>query len=163
MTGAVELQKPPGHEHDQSHPTSVNVTGYIHNSCPFPIYLTTAYCCHDCFTPTLVLRPGTNTTHLNITRPVHPNCGQTIKLSPTPDFAGDIYQIEYCVEGGVVWYNLSAIDGDPFWRVARKLEVLGRGCESIVCPAGERESTCNWPTMGDCPARTGNDVRFFLC
>lgn len=76
-----------------------------------------------------------------------------------------MYQIEYAVDGKLVWYNLSAIDGDPFWEVKRRLKVKGMDekCETMECEAGEARGACNWPTLGDCAAKEGNDVSFELC
>ncbi|KAF2745969.1 hypothetical protein M011DRAFT_128583 [Sporormia fimetaria CBS 119925] len=145
-------------------PSARAISAVITNNCPFNIYLNTASCLTNYASPSSLLRPSTSTTGwTNMTYALNDNCGHTIKLSRTLDFEGEIYQIEYSVDKGIVWYNLSAIDGDPFWEVQRALEVQGSQCERLVCEAGENEVGCAWPLMADCRARMGNDVRFVLC
>ena len=55
-----------------------------------------------------------------------------------------VYQIEYSVTDGEVWYDLSAVDGTPFATNRRYLRVGSDGARPYLwCDASV--SSCEWP------------------
>jgi hypothetical protein len=72
--------------------------------------------------------------------------GVTIKLSTENNKyvpGTQIYQIEYSIKDGSLWYDRSHVDGSPFAGVPRYMSVGPDGaCESIFCPAGSED--CEW-------------------
>ncbi|KAK7977848.1 hypothetical protein PG996_003898 [Apiospora saccharicola] len=61
--------------------------------------------------------------------------------------------------GGTAWYDLSALDGDPFLNQRRVGYWPNTNCQ-IVCNPGET-SRCEWPVMPTCPNPT--DMVLALC
>jgi hypothetical protein len=72
------------------------------------------------------------------------------------------YQVEYNIDnGGLLWYNLSHEDGNPFGDVARYLEVDKSHCQYMYCAPNSDPRNCDWSDrLGSCvPCVLG----FYLC
>lgn len=80
------------------------------------------------------------------------NVGSVLKCT---DVSGSrkVFQVELAVQNGRSWFDLSAIDGDPFLSHHRHAELAGQ-CV-IDCPAGS--TSCYYPLQVDC-ASTENAV-----
>ncbi|KAK7980914.1 hypothetical protein PG989_013371 [Apiospora arundinis] len=68
------------------------------------------------------------------------------------------FQMEGAIRGGVAWYDLSAVDGDPFLAQRRVGYWPNTNCQ-IVCNPGDK--SCEWPYMPTCPNPT--DMALALC
>ncbi|KAK8094223.1 antigenic thaumatin domain-containing protein [Apiospora hydei] len=68
------------------------------------------------------------------------------------------FQLEGTIKGGVAWYDLSAVDGDPFLNQRRVGYWPNTNCQ-IVCNPGDKG--CEWPYQQTCPNPT--DMVLALC
>ncbi|KAF2745779.1 hypothetical protein M011DRAFT_478568 [Sporormia fimetaria CBS 119925] len=144
------------------------IKGYVQNNCDRSIFVQYAWCCTEerrrrgetCADGLLELKPGTGYWTSGGCRNDH--CSQTIRIYRDRS-ARDVYQVEYIMDpNGRVWYNLSAVDGNPFGDKKRYFEIRGRKtCEWMYCAPGQDSKHCDWPYKeGDCEA---GDVMFYLC
>jgi len=135
---------------------STNTT--IQNRCDFSVYVAAANCTYGSATNTSILLP--NHTFTYELPPDHSNCGQTIKLANNTNLQ-EPYQIEWSTDlNGIIWYDLSAVDGNPFLGYRRFMQVASgnESCHSLLCLPGE--TACEWPAMHDC---LDGDIAFTLC
>ncbi|KAI0886800.1 uncharacterized protein GGS22DRAFT_186873 [Annulohypoxylon maeteangense] len=84
------------------------------------------------------------------------NIGSVLKCSDNPDLSKP-FQMELALQNGHSWFDLSALDGDPFVDVARHAEIAGQ-CV-LDCPSGS--VGCEWPVQPDC--QTSEDAWLTLC
>jgi hypothetical protein len=92
------------------------------------------------------------------------NGGVTLKLAKTPAKNGNfpVFQAEWSISSstGTLWYDLSAVDGDPVSDVERHMQVGPDGtCEVLNSGPGNTEA--EWPYQPVCSS--GLDVYIWLC
>lgn len=84
------------------------------------------------------------------------NVGSVLKCSEDPGLSKP-FQMELAVQYGRSWFDLSAIDGDPFLDFTRHAEVAGQ-CV-LHCDPGS--TSCEYPVQVDC--ETQEDAWMTLC
>ncbi|KAI8964170.1 hypothetical protein F5Y11DRAFT_112223 [Daldinia sp. FL1419] len=73
------------------------------------------------------------------------NIGSVLKCTNTQG-SRKVLQAELAVQNGHSWFDISALDGDPFLSHHRHAELAGQ-CV-LDCPAGS--TSCYWPVQVDC-------------
>ncbi|KAK5626400.1 hypothetical protein RRF57_002115 [Xylaria bambusicola] len=68
------------------------------------------------------------------------------------------FQMEVNIQFGITWFDLSAVDGDPFLAYHRYAEVDSGLCP-LDCPPYTKN--CEWPVQLTC--LTMNDSTMYLC
>jgi hypothetical protein len=74
--------------------------------------------------------------------------GVTVKFSKAPNTkytTAKIYQAEYSVRNGRIWYNFSHVNGDPLRNVTREMWIGNHtpgSCDVIYCASGSEN--CDW-------------------
>ncbi|KAI4861205.1 hypothetical protein F4820DRAFT_452155 [Hypoxylon rubiginosum] len=82
--------------------------------------------------------------------------GSVVKCSMHADYSQP-FQMELAVQDGRSWFDLSAIDGDPFLPFTRHADVAGQCL--LHCDAGS--ISCEYPVQVDCA--TTEDAWLSLC
>ncbi|KAF2431446.1 hypothetical protein EJ08DRAFT_188151 [Tothia fuscella] len=142
-------------------PTGVRsgMTGRLVNNCPYDVYAWTdadpAACGGFCSSP-VVKVSANGGSYTAAYKPVMQQGGTTMKvqLVPGPKSLGalngqpPIYQVEYAVSNnqvhtGLLWYNLSPVDGSPFDGKHRSLQGPG-SCHKLECDDGQDYHDCDW-------------------
>lgn len=110
----------------------------------------------------------------NVSGQKSPGGGVTVKMyrddfphKYVPTNVAPIYQLEYSVLDGIIWYNLSPVDGSPFIDVARKVQVGGEGmCPVLQCGPGQT-TQCDWHKDGNLELNVKTcvamDINLWLC
>lgn len=102
----------------------------IQNKCNFPVYLWTV---SDFASPMTTIASGDSYSEGYQTNPN--GGGVSMKLSTTPDLAGEVTQFEYTLTD-TLWYDISNINGFPFMQWGISLVPSISSCRSVLCPAG---------------------------
>lgn len=99
-----------------------------------------------------------------------PNVGVSIKFSPA--LTGPVTQFEFTWANGRIFYDISHIDGNPFWAQGTRITPSTPGlagfpsCKVIDCPAGQSYCDAAYNLPDDvrtmvCPDTS--DITFTLC
>ncbi|KAF2202131.1 hypothetical protein GQ43DRAFT_471170 [Delitschia confertaspora ATCC 74209] len=140
---------------------------FFKNNCAFGVYVEAARCVDDPTKPAPVsgvkyIAPGGE--FENPFKHKDDACSHTIRSSTQQDQTANVYQVEYSVRDGNIWYDLSDIDGHPLLQYKRSLEVKQVGCERIFCDAKQGLAgsgpDCEWPYFQTCKS---GDIEFYLC
>ncbi|KAK7948542.1 uncharacterized protein PG986_009428 [Apiospora aurea] len=124
----------------------------VENHCGFTIWCASAK--NDgTASATRALSGGSSATFQNI---YNDNIGVSLKTT----FSGSKFPNKFArtVKGGIAWYDLSAIDGDPFLAQRRVGYWANTNCQ-IVCNPGDTTS-CEFPYMPTCPDPTDMVLTF---
>lgn len=139
----------------------------VRNYCDFDVYL---YVCGQdpaVCTPeyTLAAKTGTYSEEFST-----PNNGRSIKMGTTAgEVSKPILQFEYTNDGtGLVYYDLSEVNGNPFGAYGFYLTSSSDKCFSANCPPPATNAVCPWvfttTTNGEvknCPV--ANSIGVSLC
>ena len=90
------------------------------------------------------------------------NVGVSLKCDVNEDLLHP-YQLESTIKDGVAYYDLSAVDGDPFLAYKRTA-VFPNGDHTTNCPVlhcEPGETSCEWPFMETC--NTTGDILLVTC
>ncbi|KAI0506088.1 hypothetical protein F5B22DRAFT_651137 [Xylaria bambusicola] len=124
------------------------------NLCPFEIYCGGAK--NDgTFSPTVQVRSGQ--LYQSPLPANNDNIGAVLKCALNEQIQGP-FQMELNLELGKAWFDLSAVDGDPFLAYHRYAEIDGGLCP-LDCPPYTKD--CEWPAFQTC--MTTNDATMYLC
>ncbi|KAI1770210.1 hypothetical protein F4818DRAFT_446506 [Hypoxylon cercidicola] len=124
------------------------------NNCPFEVW---CYAAKNDGTSAPSVQVGGNGGMYQSPLPaLDDNVGSVLKCSMNPDL-GQPFQMELAVQDGRSWFDLSAIDGDPFLQYQRHADVAGQ-CV-LHCDPGS--SSCEYPVQVDCA--TTEDAWMSLC
>ncbi|KAK8134243.1 antigenic thaumatin domain-containing protein [Apiospora sp. TS-2023a] len=126
----------------------------VENHCGFTIWCASAKT-DGTASATRALGGGASATFQDI---YDDNVGVSLKCADNAGFSHP-FQMEGGINGGTAWYDLSALDGDPFLAQRRVGYWPNTNCQ-IVCNPGET-SSCEWPVMPTCPNPT--DMVLALC
>ncbi|KAI1452166.1 hypothetical protein F4805DRAFT_463051 [Annulohypoxylon moriforme] len=126
----------------------------VHNNCGFEIYCGAAK--NDGTSSPAVKVGGGGGTWQSPLPANDDNIGSVLKCANNPGLTQP-FQMELALQNGHSWFDLSALDGDPFINVARHAEIAGQ-CV-LDCPAGS--VACEWPVQPDC--QTSEDAWLTLC
>jgi hypothetical protein len=143
-------------------PSALAIDGYVENHCSFPIYIwTDGNGCGQgsCSSPIWRI-DGLGGAYKVPFQPVPDSSGGiSVKFGLDPsdkNQAGRVYQAEYSVAAGEIWYNWSHVDGAPLQNVRRSMTVGGGGeCPQSICEAGS--DSCDWY------AANGLEYNVFKC
>ncbi|OTA55064.1 hypothetical protein K449DRAFT_400250 [Hypoxylon sp. EC38] len=135
-------------------PVVLGSTLHAHNNCAFTIYCGAAK--NDgSFSPTVAVasRGGIYDSPLLAN---NDNVGSVLKCATNAGLSQP-FQMELAVQNGRSWFDLSALDGDPFVGYSRHAELAGQ-CV-LDCPASAK--TCEWPIQVDCESQA--DAWLTIC
>jgi hypothetical protein len=120
--------------------------GWVHNRSGVDRYIFSAADPASCVgipceTKQIKVPPGA--TYAVQFRPVDGAAGSvTVKFQTSPTLQ-HVYQAEYALKAGKIWYNWSAVDGSPLIGLKRVLQIGdGLFCANSICEAGS--SSCDW-------------------
>ncbi|KAI1476068.1 hypothetical protein F4774DRAFT_394555 [Daldinia eschscholtzii] len=125
----------------------------VQNNCKFDVWCDAAK--NDgSSSPSVQVRAGR---HYTSPLPAHnDNVGSVLKCSNAAK-SRKVFQAELAVQNGRSWFDLSAIDGDPFLSHHRHAELAG---ECVLdCPP--KSTACYYPVQVDC--HTTRDAVMTLC
>lgn len=135
----------------------------VRNQCAFPIH------CRGAKGPVagaavgttgevVVLAPGAEAGSFETVN--NDNVGVSVKCAIVPaDLDNMPYQLEVAEAAGILYYDLSSIDGDPFLPYPRTASLPGTDCPGLACAPGD--GSCEWPFLETCT--TEADVLMTLC
>ncbi|KAI1399180.1 hypothetical protein F4819DRAFT_488850 [Hypoxylon fuscum] len=135
-------------------PTALGSNLFVHNNCPFDVWCGSAK--NDGASRPSVLVNGGGGTYQSPLPAEDDNVGSVLKCSRNPGL-GQPFQMELAVQDGRSWFDLSAIDGDPFLDFPRHADIAGQ-C-TLDCPPGS--TACEYPVQVDCA--TMEDAWLHLC
>lgn len=160
---------------------NTGILGHIHNGCSSTVYVQTAIGanCNNCggysdpaYTDTYAIAPGT--THTTTIRAnINGGGGISVKLGKNAVIDPDnVYEIEYSEAANgngnmAINYDLSSIKGNPFWDVARFMQIgNGNGCATIYNAPGS--NAVDWTKLDGAASNQHEcenvgDVYFYLC
>ncbi|KAK8122629.1 hypothetical protein PG984_011299 [Apiospora sp. TS-2023a] len=134
------------------------------NNCPFDIYCASAKgpeggSAIGTFTPTRLVASGDEANFMSTD---NNNVGVSLKCDVNEDLLHP-YQMESTISNGVAYYDLSAVDADPFIDYQRTAVFPGPNhhtdCPVLHCEPGQ--TSCEWPFMETCV--TTGDLLLVLC
>ncbi|KAK8104841.1 antigenic thaumatin domain-containing protein [Apiospora kogelbergensis] len=136
----------------------------IFNNCQFDIYCASAKgpengAAIGTFTPTRLVAAGDEASFMSTD---NNNVGVSLKCDVNEDLLHP-YQLESTIKDGVAYYDLSAVDGDPFLAYKRTA-VFPNGDHTTNCPVlhcEPGETSCEWPFMETC--NTTGDILLVTC
>ncbi len=158
--------------------SSSMATLHINNWCGAPVYWWANNGCGDGNMHTIQANKGNND-HIGH-HDFIPACnggGVSIKMATVPNlgaaYSGQVTQFEYTLTGGNLWYDLSDINGNPFFNDNVKVTPTGRvsnhdRCIKLRCPAGHvcqdayNAPKDDWATHV-CPTNGLADIWIDLC
>lgn len=138
-------------------------TARVVNNCNMPVYFASV---SQSGADRRVLLPPSGYTEVYS----KPNVGVSIKFSEA--LTGPVTQFEFTWAGSNVFYDISHIDGNPFWaqgsRITPSTPDLSAfpSCKVVDCPAGQQHCDAAYNLPDDvrtmvCPDTT--DITFTLC
>ncbi|KAK8074582.1 hypothetical protein PG997_009245 [Apiospora hydei] len=134
------------------------------NNCPFDIFCASAKgpvggATIGTFTPTRRVASGAEANFMSTN---NDNVGVSLKCDVNEDLLHP-YQLESTISNGIAYYDLSAINGDPFLAYQRTAVFPGPGhhtaCPVLHCEPGQTD--CEWPRLETCNS-TG-EILLVLC
>ncbi|KAK7984735.1 hypothetical protein PG996_006027 [Apiospora saccharicola] len=134
------------------------------NNCPFDIYCASAKgpeggSAIGTFTSTRLVASGDEANFMSTD---NNNVGVSLKCDVNEDLLHP-YQLESTISNGVAYYDLSAVDADPFIDYKRTAVFPGPNhqtdCPVLHCEPGQ--TSCEWPFMETCV--TTGDLLLVLC
>lgn len=135
-------------------PSALGSTLNVQNNCPFQIFCGAAK--NDgTFSPSVPV-PGGGHRWTSPLPANDDNIGSVLKCANNAGLAKP-FQMELALQNGHSWFDLSALDGDPFIGVSRHAEIAGQ-CV-LDCPPGS--VACEWPIQPDC--QTSENAWLTLC
>ncbi|KAI1097978.1 hypothetical protein F4804DRAFT_142396 [Jackrogersella minutella] len=124
------------------------------NHCSFNIFCGGAK--NDGSSSPVVIVKGNGGTYQSPLPANNDNVGSVLKCAKNPDLSQP-FQMELALQYGRSWFDLSALNGDPFIEFHRHAEIAGQ-CV-LDCPAGS--TMCEWPVQPDCASE--EDAWLTLC
>ena len=113
-------------------PTEVG-SAIVKNNCGFDIHLVSV---SSTTGPEQIIRPGNS--YSERFRPSSSGAGTSLKIGRSNPLAGgSIIQFEYAISNTLVYYDLSAVNGDPFSGYYRSIDPAISTCARITCPANQ--------------------------
>lgn len=135
----------------------------VRNQCAFPIY------CRAAKGPVAGAAVGTTGEMVTVApggeagsfvEVNNDNVGVSVKCAIVPaDLDNMPYQLEVAEAAGILYYDLSNIDGDPFRPYTRVASLPGTTCPMLYCAPGD--TSCEWPFLETCT--TEADIVMTLC
>ncbi|KAI1210254.1 uncharacterized protein F4807DRAFT_460083 [Annulohypoxylon truncatum] len=135
-------------------PSTLGSTLNVLNNCGFEIYCGAAK--NDGSSSPAVRVNGGGSTWQSPLAADDDNIGSVLKCANNLGLIQP-FQMELALQNGHSWFDLSALDGDPFIGVSRHAEIAGQ-CV-LDCPPGS--VGCEWPVQPDC--QTSEDAWLTLC
>ncbi|EEH17357.2 hypothetical protein PABG_07518 [Paracoccidioides brasiliensis Pb03] len=112
-------------------PATLAGTAKVQNNCGYPVYLWSV---------------GGDNGQMNVIPPNHSYAEQyrvarngggiSLKISKNQNLAS-ITQFEYTLAGNKLFYDISAINGEPFVNDGISLSSPNGNCHKVICPPGE--------------------------
>ncbi|KAI1087981.1 hypothetical protein F5B19DRAFT_496831 [Rostrohypoxylon terebratum] len=134
-------------------PSALGSTLNVQNNCQFQIFCGAAK--NDGTSSPGVPVPGRG--HWTSPLPANnDNIGNVLKCANNAGLQQP-FQMELTLQNGHSWFDLSALNGDPFISVSRHAEIAGQ-CV-LDCPPGS--VACEWPVQKDC--QTSENAWLTLC
>jgi hypothetical protein len=121
--------------------------GWVHNNCNVPLYIFSAADPSECTQGQSCTMPQISVPAGGSYQvPLHPVDGSaggvTVKFNTVPD-ESVVYQAEYSIRNGLVWYNWSGVNGSPLINFRREMQIGdGTTCAQSICEPGS--NSCNW-------------------
>ncbi|KAI1139179.1 hypothetical protein F5Y05DRAFT_424845 [Hypoxylon sp. FL0543] len=126
-------------------PVVLGSTLHVQNNCEFPIHCGAA---KNDGTSSPSVEVGKGGTYHSPLAANNDNIGSVLKCATNAGLLQP-FQMELAVQNGRSWFDLSALDGDPFVGYRRHAELAGQCL--LDCPGGS--TTCEWPVQVDCASQ----------
>ncbi|KAI2603720.1 hypothetical protein GGR54DRAFT_644459 [Hypoxylon sp. NC1633] len=135
-------------------PTTMGSSLWVHNNCHFDIFCDAAKNDGKFSGGVKVAQNGG--TYMSPLPADNDNVGTVLKCALDPGLSRP-FQMELAVQNGRSWFDLSAIDGDPFIQFHRHAEIAGQ----CVLDCEPWSTACEYPVQVDCP--TTEDAWLNIC